>query len=168
AAVEQSLESAATGNPVPLANRPLPRRQSVNDRLLDRPKRPVAAGEFALPEEFGVIFEYDGGRVALAAAGVRVVSQVGTTFTARMTRAEIGRLKTVRGLHSARLARYLKPMLNVSGADVRVDLEHAQVGIPPTYNGRAGAGVIVGDVDSGIDFTRPDFKDNLGKTRILY
>jgi subtilisin family serine protease len=38
---------------------------------------------------------------------------------------------------------------------------------PPTFSGQAGAGVIVGDVDSGIDWSHADFKKPDGTTRIL-
>jgi subtilisin family serine protease len=38
---------------------------------------------------------------------------------------------------------------------------------PPTFAGQAGAGVIVGDVDSGIDWSHADFKKPDGTTRIL-
>ena len=51
---------------------------------------------------------------------------------------------------------------------MRADLEHNATGAPPVYQGRAGRGILIGDVDTGIDFTRPDFNDALGKTRILY
>jgi hypothetical protein len=72
-----------------------------------------------------VILEYEGGRAALEASGVRVVSQVGSIYTARMRRDEIGNLRTVRGLKSARLARYTKPNLNVSRVDVNAVAENA-------------------------------------------
>ena len=36
------------------------------------------------------------------------------------------------------------------------------------FNGNAGAGVVVGAVDSGIDWTHDDFKTPAGKTRIRY
>ena len=106
------------------------------------------------PAEFGVLLEFDGTRAELEAAGIRVGTQTGRIFTARVRRDEIGRLRGIAGMRQVQLARYLRPQLNVSALDVRADLEHAASGSPPVYAGRAGAGVIVGDVDTGIDFTQ--------------
>jgi subtilisin family serine protease len=39
---------------------------------------------------------------------------------------------------------------------------------PPNFTGQTGAGVIVGDVNSGIDYKHGDFKNPDGTTRILY
>ena len=168
--LEPGLSAAERGAELPPANRPFAKTASVNDRALDRASVHAenAPAPFVAPAEFGVILEYDGGRVALEAAGVRVVSQVGNIYTARMTREEIGNLRKVAGLKSARLARYTKPHLNVSRVDVNALAEQQPVGSPPVYNGRAGRGMIIGDVDSGIDWTRSDFADSTGKTRILY
>jgi len=124
--------------------------------------------EFVEPDEFGVILEFDGTRAELEAQGVRVNSQIGNVFTARVSRDQVGALRNLTGVRKAQLARYLRPNLNVSAADVRVDLEHAGSGSPPVYAGRTGSGVIIGDVDSGIDFTSSEFMGSDGKTRILY
>lgn len=40
-------------------------------------------------------------------------------------------------------------------------------GKAPLYQGRKGKGVIVGIIDTGIDFSHPDFKDSLGNSRVL-
>ncbi len=39
---------------------------------------------------------------------------------------------------------------------------------PPGFIGLAGAGVIIGDVNNGIDYTHDDFKNADGTTRLLY
>jgi len=165
--LDRGLASIEAGQPVPLSNRPLP----VRGRLLGRDARlavPVAPVEYVEPTEFGVILEFDGSRAELEAAGIRVGTQTGSIFTARVRREEIGRLRGLSGMRRVQLARYLRPNLNVSRVDVRANLENGGSGSPPVYSGRAGQGIIIGDVDTGIDFTRPDFQDSLGKTRILY
>ena len=40
-------------------------------------------------------------------------------------------------------------------------------GLPPLSQAYNGSGILVGFIDSGIDFNHPDFKDSLGNTRIL-
>jgi subtilisin family serine protease len=165
--VDRGLTLIEAGQPVPLHNRPLPVRGRVLERNLDQPVA-VAPSEYVEPAEFGVILEFDGSRAELEAAGIRVGTQTGRIFTARVRRAEIGRLRGLNGMRRVQLARYVRPNLNVSRVDVRANLENGGSGSPPVYSGRAGQGLIIGDVDSGIDFTRPDFQDSTGKTRILY
>ena len=48
----------------------------------------------------------------------------------------------------------------------RIDLVHQ--GVSPLISGYDGSGVVVGIIDTGIDFTHPDFKDSLGNSRILW
>ncbi|HXP50286.1 MAG TPA: S8 family serine peptidase, partial [Bacteroidia bacterium] len=43
----------------------------------------------------------------------------------------------------------------------------AQMGLAPLTQPYQGKGVIIGMIDSGIDFVHPDFQDSTGKTRIL-
>lgn len=40
-------------------------------------------------------------------------------------------------------------------------------GLSPLTQGYSGQGIIMGIIDSGIDFNHPDFKDSTGRTRIL-
>lgn len=165
--LDRGLSSLEAGEPAPLRNRPLPRRAALRQHARGRAAA-AAPVEYLEPAEFGVMLEFDGSRAELEAAGIRVGTQAGRTFTARVRREEIGRLRGLSGMRRVQLARYLRPDLNVSTVDVRADLEHGAVGSPPTYTGRAGQGIIIGDVDSGIDFTRSDFNDSTGHTRILY
>src|SRR6187399_1779401 len=84
--LERGLRAAETGAELPPSNRPLPQALSINEKKLDRQAGEVAPAPFVAPAEFGVILEYEGGRAALEASGVRVVSQVGSIYTARMRR----------------------------------------------------------------------------------
>jgi subtilisin family serine protease len=164
---DRGLAQLESGQPVPLRNRPQPVRVRRGDHLRGWAV-PLAPRDYAEPAEFGVILEFDGSRAELEAAGLRVGTQTGRIFTARVRRADIARLRGLSGMRRVQLARYLRPHLDVSRVDVRANLEQGASGSPPVYSGRAGQGLILGDVDSGIDFTRPDFQDSTGKTRILY
>ncbi len=165
--LDRGLRAIEAGAPIPVANRPFDRSGRLAARVFGREFAPPRES-YTPPSEFGVLLEFDGSRAELEAAGLRVVTQAGRLFTARVRPDEIGVLRRVSGVRSVRLSRYQELHLNLSIPDVRADLEHAAVGIPPTYNGRAGTGILVGDVDTGIDFTRSDFNDDLGKTRIQY
>jgi hypothetical protein len=166
-ALPEVFSRLEAGAPTPMGHRPPSGRVSLRNRVMGiAPEGAVAA--FSDPAEFGVSFEYDGMRADLERAGIRVQSQIGRLYTARVRRGEIGSLRAVTGLQHVRLARYLEPHLNLSIPDVRADLEHGAIGTPPVYHGRAGRGVLLGDVDTGIDFTSSDFDDSLGQTRILY
>jgi len=165
--LDRGLTQIESGQSVPLRNRPLPSRGRLLERNTGRAAA-VAPRDYVEPSEFGVILEFDGSRAELEAAGIRVGTQTGRIFTARVRRTEIGRLRGLSGMRRVQLARYLQPHLNVSRVDVRANLENGGSGSPPVYSGRAGQGIIIGDVDTGIDFTRPDFRDSTGKTRILY
>src|SRR5262245_33880388 len=72
--LDRGLRAAESGGEIPLSNRPMPKMQTVNERLLDRPVESLEAA-YVEPAEFGVVIEFEGGRVALEANGVRVVSQ---------------------------------------------------------------------------------------------
>jgi len=51
---------------------------------------------------------------------------------------------------------------------VRNRIKPVKQGVPPLPFGLDGSGVIFGLIDTGIDFSHPDFKESNGKTRILY
>ena len=165
--VGHDLQALEGGAPVPVANRPIPGHGTLADRFMGGASRSTFH-EYVEPAEFGVTFGYDGSRAELLAAGIRVQTQIGQFFTARVRRDEIGKLRAVPGLRDVRLQRYLQPHLDLSIPDVRADLEHNASGSPPVYAGRAGQGMLIGDVDTGVDWTRPDFSDPAtGKTRIV-
>ncbi len=60
----------------------------------------------------------------------------------------------------------LEPMNDKMLINNKIDQVH--LGVSPLPQGYDGEGVIVGIIDSGIDFSHPDFKDSLGNTRVLW
>ncbi|HVP38281.1 MAG TPA: S8 family serine peptidase, partial [Candidatus Saccharimonadales bacterium] len=166
--LDEGLQAVAAGTDIPLSYRPIPQHLLAADAAMGR-TRPAPA-EYVRPSEFSAIFEFDGSRAALEAAGIRVNSQVGNIFTASVRPEEVQNLALVSGIRNAQLSRYVELHLDRSVPDVRGDLVHGTPsGSPPVYPGTTGKGMILGDVDTGIDFSRPDFKDPVtGLTRVLY
>ncbi len=58
-----------------------------------------------------------------------------------------------------------QPVLNVSHKEIKADQVHSGVGLPSGYK---GSGVVVGVLDSGIDWKHVDFKGSDNTTRIRY
>lgn len=50
---------------------------------------------------------------------------------------------------------------------VKAHVNEAHLGLPPLSMPYTGKGVIMGIIDTGMDFTHPDFLDSLGHTRVL-
>lgn len=57
------------------------------------------------------------------------------------------------------------PAMDVSRPEIGIDKVHRGQNLPAAYQ---GDGVIVGIIDSGIDYKHPDFKNPDGTTRIVY
>ncbi|HEU4719420.1 MAG TPA: S8 family peptidase [Bacteroidia bacterium] len=60
----------------------------------------------------------------------------------------------------------MQPLNDTMKVQTRITDVHN--GLAPLTQPYFGDGVIMGMIDSGIDFNHPDFKDSLGRTRILY
>lgn len=61
---------------------------------------------------------------------------------------------------------HLQPLNDTMKVQTRINDVHN--GLAPLSQAYKGDNVIMGMIDSGIDFSHPDFKDSLGHTRILY
>ncbi len=97
----------------------------------------------------------------LVALGAQVHSRVGDLVTATVAAQDLDRLAGHPDVHAVEAPYRLVPTLDASIPDIRADLVHAAPG------GYTGRGVIVGVVDTGIDYTHEDFQDAQGNTRIL-
>jgi subtilisin family serine protease len=102
-------------------------------------------------------------RGELEAAGARVRTSVGGTSTAYLPLAALDRVAGLASVTSIHGARRLEPELDVSARETSVS---KQRGTGPLFPGINGEGVLVGTVDTGIDFDHGDFKDASGHTRL--
>ena len=105
-------------------------------------------------------------RAELEAMGVRVRTEVpGGIFTAYVPLSAIDQVAASAAVTSVRGAVMCQQYLDVSIPISGINVER---GAGPAFTGINGAGVLVGDVDSGIDIHHDDFKDAGGLSRILY
>ncbi|NNF07173.1 MAG: S8 family serine peptidase, partial [Candidatus Eisenbacteria bacterium] len=102
----------------------------------------------------------------LAQLGIELKTRAGRVSTATISPDVISRLTQVDGLEAIRLARYTKPLLDVSVPAVQAD--HVRELMKDDWTGHTGEGVVIGIIDSGIDTTHPDFQNPDGSTRIAY
>jgi subtilisin family serine protease len=87
----------------------------------------------------------------------------GATVTASALRA----LKDVKSIERIEEGRVQVQALNDKMLiNNRIDMIHQ--GVSPLIQGYDGSNVVVGIIDTGIDFTHPDFKDSLGQSRVLW
>lgn len=100
----------------------------------------------------------------LASLGAPPDSRAGDIVTATVRAADIDRLASDPGVLAIEASAWLAPTLDMSIPDTRANLVN-QADPPAGYNGQ---GVLYGLVDDGIDISHEDFKDEQGKSRILY
>jgi subtilisin family serine protease len=106
-----------------------------------------------------VLIVWEGGIEPLEQAGVRVRSAQDGIVTADLPTTAISQLRSLRGGHFE-LARPMKRELDISLPEMKGTLVHAG---PPAIR---GTGVIIGIVDSGIDYQHGGFRTPEGQTRI--
>jgi minor extracellular serine protease Vpr len=103
-------------------------------------------------------------RQALEALGVQVRTALPGIYTAFIPADAIDRVAALADVTGIRGAVQLEENLNVSVPYTGADLLRAP---GPTFTGINGAGVLIGDVDSGLSWGHDDFKDASGLSRIL-
>jgi len=101
----------------------------------------------------------------LRARGIEVNTVIGRIMTARCPVGLLQALLTMPGVDRVQVAERCRPNLDRSAPDVHADALRTVV--PPNFTGQTGAGVLVGDVDSGVDLGHADFKNADGTTRLL-
>ena len=105
---------------------------------------------------------------AVAALGGKVRTAVAArgqwVLTARVPLGQLERLAQMSGVITVAAAEPMRPALDRSVADIRADAvwKLRYRGLPIT-----GRGVLIGIVDTGIDWRHPDFWDDAGRSRIV-
>jgi subtilisin family serine protease len=102
---------------------------------------------------------------ALRGHGIEVNSHIGRRMTARCPLPLLSQLLALPGIERVEVAERCKPNLDRSGLDVGVNTLRTVT--PPSFTGQTGAGVLIGDVDTGIDYLHPDFLHDDGTTRLV-
>lgn len=133
-------------------------RTGQHDFPTDRFKSTNDAGDL------DVFITGDVTRAQLEALGVRVRAQAGDVFTAFVP---VSAIDAVAALSSVRGIQGSAPVELENDNGTTSTGVTALRGPGPAFVGANGAGVLVGDVDSGVDYNHPDFLDNGGQTRFV-
>jgi minor extracellular serine protease Vpr len=154
-----SLAAAAPATrPIPLAlSAPINTAHKINQRFLSASERGGPMVE--------LFIEGDISPEALRAKGIEVNTIAGGLATARCPLGLVDQLLGTPGIRRLKLAERCKPNLEQSAVDV--GLPSVRAIPPPDFIGQMGEGVLLGDVDTGIDLTHPDFKNPDGTTRLV-
>lgn len=96
--------------------------------------------------------------------GIQRRTQVGDIVVGRAPVEALRELADDPAVRFVEASKRRQPLLDSSHIAIGANLVHRGTGLPQAYQGE---GVIVGVLDSGIDFTHPDFKDENG-SRIQY
>jgi subtilisin family serine protease len=119
-----------------------------------------AEADPAAPEVI-VLVQYAGDPQALEAEGLKIRGIAGDVVTGSIAISNVPALADIAEVERLEAARVMHVELDLAVVESRANLVH--IGPP----GRRGAGVIVGTVDSGCDFTHPSFRRADGTSRIL-
>ena len=112
-----------------------------------------------------LIVEGDVPTELLRGRGIEVNTRMGRLMTARCPLPLLSALLDLPGIERVQVAERCKPNLNLSAVDVGVTTVRTVT--PPSFSGQTGSGVLVGVVDTGIDYANGDFKKADGTTRLV-
>ncbi len=111
------------------------------------------------------ILRFDGDLDAVKAHGALVRSVMGNIATVDIPADKLAAVAALPNILSIEASHAQPLRLDKSVAAARADT--LRTGTPPNWSAGTGKGVIVGVIDSGIDFKHNDFKKGDGTTRIL-
>lgn len=123
-----------------------------------------AIGEYMV-SVFVKTYHTDAAMALIEAAGGTVSTVAGDILTATVPVAAVESLAKDSAIHSLQISAKSKALIDVSRVEINADDVHNGVGLPQPY---LGNGVVVGVLDSGIDWKHDDFDWNDGTSRIQY
>jgi subtilisin family serine protease len=168
------LATAASGA---AAQEPRPQIHPLLKRLVQTPSAEVpailrgpAAGRqtarrFQGKEALDLFLRTTATRAELEALGIKVRTLRDGRATVTVPVSALPALATRSDVQTITLPVPLRPQLDKSVRQTGANFVRSQSA--GTFTGRTGAGVVVGVVDSGIDYDHPDFVDASGNTRIV-
>ena len=150
-----------------LAALPAPDRALLAEDTVAARLAAVTREPDGVPVAHVVIRLRGGDTAAVRRAGARLGTRIGNLVTARVPLASLPQLLTDDAVVSVYGARRWAPLNDLGTAAIGV-ASLRQMVAPDSFTGSTGRGVIVGLVDTGLDFTHPDFMtDALGRSRVL-
>jgi subtilisin family serine protease len=133
---------------------------------------PIAKDRLIPEGHYGVPLVIRGAisRESLEAVGAVVETQAGRVSTVEAPPEAIASLLALPGVEGIEAPTRVDHFLDRSAVEIGADVMWGDRVPPyqPPYSGTTGAGVVVGIVDTGIDFTHPDFKKSNNQTRVKY
>ena len=112
-------------------------------------------------KKFSVFIITNGAFSGVRSVGAETQAVIGDVATARITAYMLADLVALEEVNYIEAPRYHRPTLDVASVEVGALNVH-------TNNNIKGKGVIIGLIDTGIDWQHPDFRNPDGTTRIKY
>jgi len=141
----------------PALRGPIDPSLAISERFLSRDAQGVTL--------LNLIVEGDVPPGLLRARGIEVNTVAGRFMTARCPLGLLNALLSIPGIERVEIAERCEPVLDLSAVDTGVST--VRIVSPPTFSGQTGAGILIGDVDTGIDLTHADFQHPDGTTRLV-
>ena len=131
------------------------------DELVEGRRSLLAKSRGQRNTQVRLLAQFSGDLAALTRAGLAITSVAGDVVAGFGPLSRLEQIAAVQGLRVVEQSRPMRTELDVSMPATRANLVHAG---PPA---RRGAGVIVGVIDSGIDWRHGCFRHADGRSRIL-
>ena len=112
------------------------------------------------------VVKFTGNLSGIEALGGEIGSTIGDIATVDVPLDALEALSQMENVDYVEVSKKVKPKLDISVPQTGAN--KLRSGTPPAWAGITGKGVIIGLVDTGIDLSNPDFRDEAGNTRILH